>query len=129
MTGAGRLLLVDDDNDIRLIARMSLERVGGWEVLEAGSAEEALAVARSGPIDAVLLDVMMPAVDGPGALEILRPVIGPDTPVIFLTAKTQAVDRKRLGVLGAAGLIAKPFDPMTLSDEVAARLAVHPVSR
>ena len=48
-------------------------------------------------------------------------MIGPDTPVIFLTAKTQAVDRKRLGGLGAAGLIAKPFDPMTLSDEVAAR--------
>ena len=52
---------------------MSLERIGGWEVLEAGSAEEALAVARSGPIDAVLLDVMMPGVDGPGTLEILRP--------------------------------------------------------
>jgi CheY-like chemotaxis protein len=128
MTSAGRLLLVDDDHDIRLIARMSLERIGGWEVLEAGSAQEALAVARSGPVDAVLLDVMMPGVDGPGTLEILRPVIGPDTPVIFLTAKTQAVDRKRLGGLGAAGLIAKPFDPMTLSDEVAARLAVHTVS-
>ena len=102
---------------------MSLERIGGWVVLDAGSAEEALAAALSGPLDAVLLDVMMPGVDGPGTLELLRPVIGPDTPVIFLTAKTQTSDRERLAGLGAAGMIAKPFDPMTLPDEVAARLA------
>jgi CheY-like chemotaxis protein len=123
VTGPGRLLLVDDEDDIRLIARMSLERIGGWVVLDAGSAEEALAAARSGPLDAVLLDVMMPGVDGPDTLELLRPVIGPDTPVIFLTAKTQTSDRERLAGLGAAGMIAKPFDPMTLPDEVAARLA------
>jgi CheY-like chemotaxis protein len=122
VTGARRLLLVDDEDDIRLIARISLERMGGWEVLDAGSAEEALAAARCGPVDAVLLDVMMPGVDGPGTLELLRPVIGPDTPVIFLTAKTQMADREQLAGLGAAGLIAKPFDPMTLPDEVAARL-------
>jgi DNA-binding response OmpR family regulator len=119
----GRLLIVDDEDDIRLIARMSLERIGGWEVLDAGSAEAAVAAARSGPLDAVLLDVMMPGVDGPGTLELLRPVIGADTPVIFLTAKTQTADRERLSDLGAAGLIAKPFDPMTLPDEVSARLA------
>jgi CheY-like chemotaxis protein len=123
LTGPGRLLLVDDDDDIRLIARMSLERIGGWEVVDAGSAEEALAAARSGLVDAVLLDVMMPGVDGPATLELLRPVIGGATPVIFLTAKTHAADRERLAGLGVAGLIAKPFDPMTLPDEVAARLA------
>ena len=87
------------------------------------SAEAAVEAARSGPLDAVLLDVMMPGVDGPGTLELLRPVIGADTPVIFLTAKTQSADRERLSDLGAAGLIAKPFDPMTLPDEVSARLA------
>ncbi len=119
----GRLLIVDDEDDIRLIARMSLERIGGWEVLDAGSAEAAVAAARSGPLDAVLLDVMMPGVDGPGTLELLRPVIGDETPVIFLTAKTQTADRERLSDLGAAGLIAKPFDPMTLPDEVSARLS------
>ncbi len=119
----GRLLIVDDEDDIRLIARMSLERIGGWEVLDAGSAEAAVAAARSGPLDAVLLDVMMPGVDGPGTLELLRPVIGAETPVIFLTAKTQTADRERLSELGAAGLIAKPFDPMTLPDEVSAQLA------
>lgn len=65
----------------------------------------------------------MPGVEGRGTLELLRPVIGPHTPVIFLTAKTQAADRERLAGLGAAGLIAKPFDPMILPDEVAERLA------
>jgi CheY-like chemotaxis protein len=122
MSHAGRLLIVDDEDDIRLIARMSLERIGGWEVLDAGSAQDAVEAARSGPVDVVLLDVMMPGVDGPGALDLLRPVIGPDTPVIFLTAKTQTADRERLARLGGAGLIAKPFDPMTLPDEVSARL-------
>ena len=57
----------------------------------------------------------MPGVDRPGTLELLRPVIGPHTPVTFLTARTQAADRERLAGLGAAGLIAKPFDPMTLT--------------
>ena len=115
-----RLLIVDDEDDIRLIARMSLERIGGWEVVDVGSAEDAVEAARSGPLDVVLLDVMMPGVDGPAALELLRPVIGSETPVIFLTAKTQAADRERLAALGAAGVIAKPFDPMTLADEVSA---------
>ncbi|MBV9192938.1 MAG: response regulator [Solirubrobacterales bacterium] len=123
MSASGRLLIVDDEDDIRLIARISLERIGGWEVLDARSAEEAVAAAHSGPLDVVLLDVMMPGVDGPGTLELLRPVIGSDTPVIFLTAKTQAADRERLAGLGAAGLIAKPFDPMTLPAEVSARLS------
>ena len=122
MSPRGRLLIVDDDEDIRLIARMSLERIGGWEVLDAASAEDAVEVARSGPLEAVLLDVMMPGVDGPATLQLLRPVIGPDTPVIFLTAKTQSADRERLAELGVAGLITKPFDPMTLPDELSAWL-------
>lgn len=120
MSPPGRLLIVDDEDDIRLIARMSLECIGGWEVVDVGSAEDAVEAARSGPLDVVLLDVMMPGVDGPAALELLRPVIGSETPVIFLTAKTQAADRERLAALGAAGVIAKPFDPMTLADEVSA---------
>lgn len=122
MTPRGRLLIVDDEDDIRLIARMSLERIGGWEVVDVGSAEDAVEAARSGPLDVILLDVMMPGVDGPAALELLRPVIGSETPVIFLTAKTQAHDRERLAALGTAGVIAKPFDPMTLADEVSARM-------
>ena len=115
----GRLLLVDDDDDIRAIARMSLTRVGGWEVVAAASADEAEAAARQAPPAVVLLDVMMPDVDGPATLERLRPLIG-EAPVIFLTAKTQASDLERLTSLGAVGVIAKPFDPMGLAAEVAA---------
>ena len=114
----GRLLIVDDEDDIRLIARMSLERIGGWEVLDAGSAEAAVAAARSGPLDAVLLDVMMPGVDGPGTLELLRPVIGAETPVIFLTAKTQPKDFAQGLSLGARHYIHKPFQLQDLLDKV-----------
>jgi CheY-like chemotaxis protein len=119
---AGRLLLVDDEDDIRRIAALTLERLGGWEVEPAGSAADALAAAERGGFDAVLLDVMMPDVDGPALLERLRPVLGADVPVVFLTAKVQAADVERLRGLGAAGVIAKPFDPMGLSGELAAIL-------
>jgi CheY-like chemotaxis protein len=122
---SGRLLIVDDDEDIRTIARMSLERIGGWTVVAASSGQEAIDLAASeGPFDAVLLDVMMPGLDGPTTLVQLRD--GPlpaEVPVVFLTAKIQPADRERLGSLGAAGVIAKPFDPMHLPDEFAALLA------
>jgi CheY-like chemotaxis protein len=114
----GRALLVDDEDDIRRVARMSLERVGGWEVVDARSADDAVAAAREGTFDAVLLDVMMPDVDGPSTLALLRPLIGPDVPVVFLTAKVQPADVARLRELGAAGVIAKPFDPMGLPGEL-----------
>lgn len=119
---AGRLLLVDDEDDIRRIAALTLERLGGWQVEPAASAQDALAAARDGGFDAVLLDVMMPDVDGPTLLERLRPVIGADVPVVFLTAKVQPADVERLRDAGAAGVIAKPFDPMELSGELAAIL-------
>jgi CheY-like chemotaxis protein len=120
---AGRLLVVDDEDDIRRVATLSLERVGGWEVVPAGSAAEAVAAAEGGGFDAVLLDVMMPDVDGPATLERLLPILGPDVPIVFLTAKVQPVDIERLRGLGAAGVLAKPFDPMRLPDELAEVLA------
>ena len=119
----GKLLLVDDEDDIRRVATLSLERVGGWEVVPAGSGAEAVAAAQGGGFDAVLLDVMMPDVDGPATLERLRPMLGPEVPVVFLTAKVQPADIERLRELGAAGVLAKPFDPMRLPDELAEVLA------
>jgi CheY-like chemotaxis protein len=116
---AGRILVVDDEDDIRRVATLSLERLGGWEVVPAGSSAEAVAAAESGGFDAVLLDVMMPDVDGPATLERLRPIVGPEVPVVFLTAKVQPADVERLRGLGAAGVLAKPFDPMRLPDELA----------
>ena len=120
---AGRILVVDDEDDIRRVAALSLERVGGWEVVPAGSAVEAVAAAEAGGFDAVLLDVMMPDVDGPATLKRLRPILGPDVPVVFLTAKVQPADVARLRDLGAAGVLAKPFDPMRLPDELTELLA------
>jgi CheY-like chemotaxis protein len=123
VSGRGRLLLVDDEADIRLVAGMSLERVGGWQVVATGSAGEAVDAARAGRFDGILLDVMMPDVDGPATLALLRPIVGPDVPVVFLTAKVGAVDRQRLEALGA-GVVAKPFDPIALPDQVAAALGL-----
>ena len=115
-----RLLLVDDEDAIRTIAQLSLERVGGWTVIPAASGQSALEAARNeGPFDAVLLDVMMPDLDGPTTLKRLRAgPLDPHTPVVFLTAKVAAADRDRLRALGAAGTIPKPFDPMTLPEEL-----------
>lgn len=114
------VLLIDDEADIREVARASLEYVAGWTVLTAGSSEEALdAVAVSRP-DAILLDVMMPGADGPETFRRLQS--DPATreiPVIFLTAKTQAAEIRFLVELGARGVIAKPFDPLGLSGDVA----------
>ena len=115
-----RLLLVDDELAIREIAQISLERVGDWKVIPAPSGAAAVeAAAKDGPFEIVLLDVMMPGVDGPSTLKHLRD--GPlpdDVPVVFLTAKVQPVDHQRLRSLGAAGVITKPFDPMTLPGEL-----------
>jgi len=115
-----RLLLVDDDEDIRTIARLTLERLGGWTVSDAASGELALDIAMTaGPFDAILLDVMMPGLDGPATLARLRErPLSAGTPVVFLTAKAQRAERERLEALGAAGTVAKPFDPLTLSDEI-----------
>jgi CheY-like chemotaxis protein len=121
-----RLLLVDDDDSIREIARLSLERVGGWEVVAAASGGEAVEIAEAGGVfDAVVLDVMMPGIDGPTTLGRLRGPLPPAVPAIFLTAKLQPADRARLKALGAAGVIAKPFDPMLLSAELDRILAAQ----
>jgi DNA-binding response OmpR family regulator len=114
---SGRLLLVDDEPDIRAVAKMALERVGGWEVTAAASAAEAVAAVEAERPDVVVLDVMMPDVDGPATYVRLRPLVGEDVPIIFLTAKDE---HDRLLGLGAAGVIAKPFDPLSLPREVAA---------
>jgi two-component system OmpR family response regulator len=115
-----RLLLVDDEDAIRTIASISLERVGGWTVLSASSGQAALeAIQDDGPFDAVLMDVMMPGLDGPTALGRMRNGVLPiQVPVVFLTAKVGDPERERLLSHGAIGVIAKPFDPMTLPEQL-----------
>ena len=121
------LLLVEDEDAIREVAVVALERVGGWRVTAAADGQLALGLARTDPPDAILLDVMMPGLDGPATLAALRrEAVLAGVPVIFLTAKVQATERRRLIGLGAAGVIAKPFDPMELSREITNLLGFGP---
>ena len=115
-----RVLVIDDEGDIREVARVSLEMVGGWEALTAGSGGEGLDTARAEQPDAILLDVMMPDMDGPSTFNKLQADAAiRNIPVILLTAKVQVNDRRRFAELGVMGVIAKPFDPLSLPREVA----------
>ena len=106
------ILVIDDNEDIRDIARISIEVVGGWTLLEAASGLEGLAVAEREQPDAILLDYMMPELDGPATFAVLQENQSTRSiPVIFLTAKESFE--------GGAGTISKPFDPMNLHTQVA----------
>jgi len=117
------ILVIDDEDDIREVAQVSLEMMGNWGVLTACSGREGLAKAEAEQPDAILLDVMMPDMDGPTTFQQLRetPAIC-HIPVILMTAKVQASDQRWFASLGVKGVIAKPFDPLTLADRVAETL-------
>lgn len=115
-----RILVIDDEDDIREVAQLSLEMVGGWKALAASSGQNGLALALTEQPNAILLDVMMPDMDGPTTFHQLQ--ANPATkhiPVILLTAKVLSTDRHRWSDLGVTGIIAKPFDPMSLANQVA----------
>ena len=114
-----KILIVDDDEDILTVTELALCAVGKWQVILARSGREALHEARKAAPDVILLDAMMPGMDGATTLAKLRE--DPATakiPVIFLTAKVQKHDLERYQTLGALGVIRKPFDAMALPDEV-----------
>jgi CheY-like chemotaxis protein len=114
-----RILYVEDESDIRTVTAMALEAVGGFTVISCDSGKEALATAPGASADLILLDVMMPGMDGLATLSALRRLSQTaDTPVIFMTAKVQANEIQHYMHLGATGVIAKPFDPMTLSAQI-----------
>ncbi len=118
-----KILVVDDEDHIREVAATSLEVVGGWAVVTASSGAEALSKAETENPDAILLDVMMPEMDGPTVFRALRKNEETRTiPVVLLTAKVQAAEREQFTDLGVDAVLAKPFDPMTLHQEVAAAL-------
>ena len=116
-----RILCVEDEPDIRAVLQMSLEMVGGFTVACASSGAEAITMAPGFAPDIILLDVMMPGMDGPTTLQRLRelPAVAA-TPVVFITAKVQPNEVAQFRALGAVDVVAKPFDPMRLSAEVAA---------
>jgi CheY-like chemotaxis protein len=119
-----RILIVDDEDDIREVAQLCLEVMGDWEVTPASSGQQALQIAPGLQPDVILMDVMMPELDGPSTFKLLQQDEATRSiPVILLTAKVQASDRKHFDDLGVAGVIAKPFDPLTLAGEIESRLA------
>lgn len=121
--GQRHILLIDDENDIREVAALSLHTIGGWKVSSANGGIEGIAKARAARPDAILLDIMMPDLDGPATLLSLQ--ADPQTrdiPVIFLTAKAHSADRRAYARLGVAGTLTKPFDPLTLTEQISAIL-------
>lgn len=118
-----RILIIDNELHIQEVAQICLETVAGWEVLTAASGKEGLEKAAVEQPDAILLDVMMPDMDGPTTLRKLQANSSTQNiPVIFLTAKVQASDRRRYAEMGIQSVIAKPFDPLKLADQVAESL-------
>jgi two-component system OmpR family response regulator len=114
-----RILHVEDEPDIQEVALIALREVGGFEVVLAGSGTEALAKAAECAPELILLDVMMPGIDGPSTLrELKRRPESAGIPVIFMTAKVQTQEVERYKAMGAIGVIAKPFDPMELSAKI-----------
>lgn len=119
MSSLERILCVEDDPDIQEVIRLALETVGGFTVKLCASGREALAGMAGFRPDLVLLDVMMPGMDGPQTLAALRQQPeGAALPVIFMTAKVQPEEVAHLESLGVLGVIAKPFDPMALAQEL-----------
>lgn len=119
-----RILLVDDDPDIRTIGQLSLARIGGMHVTLAAGGRAALELLEVSRFDAVLLDMMMPEIDGRAVLAHLRRMPEHATlPVIFLTAKVQDREVQEFMQLGATGVLGKPFDPMKLAEQVRGLLA------
>ena len=112
-----KIMMVEDDPDIQIVASLALEAVGGFEVLVCSGGNEALEKVEGFAPDMVVLDVMMPGMDGPTVLKHLRE--RPQTqnlPVVFMTAKAQSHEIALYKELGALDVVTKPFDPMTLPD-------------
>lgn len=114
-----KILYVEDEEDIALVVGMTLEELGGFDIKHCSSGQEALDSCSDFAPQLIILDVMMPGMDGPETLTNLRklPCAG-DTPILFMTAKAQSHEQKHYMALGAIGVVTKPFDPMTLSDKV-----------
>jgi two-component system, OmpR family, response regulator len=112
-------MYVEDEPDIRAVAQLALELVGGYEVMVCASGQQALVQCVPFAPDFILLDVMMPEMDGPSTLHELRKIPSIKTvPAAFMTAKAQVTEISELLAFGACGVIPKPFDPMTLAEQV-----------
>ncbi len=120
-TSLQRIMLVEDEPDIQLIARLALEAIGGFTLAVCDSARHALEVAPSWSPDLIMLDVMMPGIDGVTTFKKMQenPQLA-KVPIIFMTAKARSSEVIIYKEMGALGVVAKPFDPMTLAEKVKA---------
>ena len=114
-----KILIIDDEDDIREVAALSLETVAGWEVIVANNGAAGVERAKLDLPDAILLDVMMPGMDGPTTFrELQKSPVTASIPVILLTAKVQSADQRRFADLGVRAVLTKPFDPLLLSNQI-----------
>src|SRR4029079_5831119 len=116
-----RILMIEDEPDIQAVAKLALEALGGFQVRVCSTGREGVQAAAAFAPDLILLDVMMPGMDGPSTLRALRTL--PQTvatPVVFMTAKVQAQEVAEYRAMGVLDVIAKPFDPMTLAETILA---------
>lgn len=121
MSELQRILHVEDDPSIRAVTKLALETLGGFQVLSCAGGQEALEQVLNFQPDFILLDVMMPGMDGPATLKQLRELVDiSHIPVAFMTAKVQPAEIDSYRQLGAQDVIVKPFDPMTLAAQVRA---------
>ena len=119
MSELQKILYVEDEPDIQAVTKLALEEIGGFTLEVCSNGDEALNKASAFAPDLLLLDVMMPGMDGPTTLKALREISDiSSTPAIFMTAKVQPHEVQEYKDLGAVDVIAKPFDPMTLSDNL-----------
>ncbi|MFY0666186.1 MAG: response regulator [Natronospirillum sp.] len=119
MTTLKKILYAEDEPDIQAVARIALEMLGGFELRVCDNGHAVLAALNDFTPDLILLDVMMPSMDGPTVLEhIKRHTDAATIPVVFMTAKVQGAEVEAYLNQGAIGVIAKPFDPMTLAQQI-----------
>ncbi|MBW4575418.1 MAG: response regulator [Aphanothece sp. CMT-3BRIN-NPC111] len=115
-----RILVIDDETDIQEVVQLCLEITVGWTVMIASSGTEGLLVAEAEQPNGILLDVMMPDLDGSATFAKLQAKASTrDIPVVLLTAKLQPADRRRFDEIGVKGIIEKPFDPVNLANQIA----------
>jgi CheY-like chemotaxis protein len=119
MTELKLIMHVEDDPSIQVVTKVALEAVGGFSVLTCSSGQQALDEFANQPPQLLLLDVMMPGMDGPSTLRLLQQRYDlTDIPVVFMTAKVQTSEIESYLAMGASGVVVKPFDPMELSNQI-----------
>lgn len=123
ITQVRRVLIIDDEPDIREVAALSLEATSDWTIFTASSGKAGIAAANEHQPDAILMDVMMPGMDGPTTFKQMQQLAAiAHIPVVLLTAKVQGVDQRRFADLGVAGVLFKPFDPLSLAAQLSRTL-------